>query len=53
MNVAIAAVLGVMIGLFVVFLIEYLDNKIKTPQDIEKYLGLPILGVIPNEKLVK
>ena len=53
MNVAIAAVLGVMIGLFVVFLIEYLDNKIKTPQDIEKHLGLPILGVIPNEKLAK
>lgn len=53
MNVAIAAVLGIMIGLFVVFLIEYLDNKIKTPQDIEKYLGLPILGVIPNEKLAK
>ena len=53
MNVAIAAVLGVMIGLFVVFLIEYLDNKIKTPQDIEKHLGLPILGVIPNEQLAK
>lgn len=53
MNVAIAAVLGFMIGLFVVFLIEYLDNKIKTPQDIEKYLDLPILGVIPNEGSVK
>lgn len=53
MNVAIAAVLGMMIGLFIVFLIEYMDNKIKTPQDIEKHLGLPILGVIPNEKLAK
>ena len=52
MNVAIAAVLGMMIGLFVVFLIEYLDNKIKTPQDIEKHLGLPVLGVIPNEEAV-
>ena len=51
MNMAIAAVLGAMIGLFVVFLIEYLDNKLKTPQDIEKHLGLPILGVVPNEKL--
>ena len=51
MNVAIAAVLGMMIGLFVVFLLEYLDNKIKTPQDVEKHLGLPILGVIPNEKI--
>ncbi|MDY3001329.1 MAG: Wzz/FepE/Etk N-terminal domain-containing protein [Romboutsia timonensis] len=51
MNMAIAAVIGGMIGLFVVFFIEYLDNKLKTPQDIEKHLGLPILGVIPNEKL--
>lgn len=49
MNVAIAAVLGMMIGLFVVFLIEYLDNKLKTPQDIEKHLGLSVIGVIPNE----
>ena len=52
MNIAVAAVLGMMIGLFIVFLIEYLDNKIKTPQDIEKHLGLPVLGVIPNEDLV-
>ena len=51
MNIAIAAVLGMMIGLFIVFLIEYLDNKIKTPQDIEKHLGLSVLGVVPNEKL--
>ena len=51
MNVAIAAVLGMMIGLFIVFLLEYLDNKIKTVQDVEKHLDLPILGVIPNEKI--
>lgn len=53
MNIAIAAVLGVMIGVFIVFLLEYMDNKIKTPQDIEKHLGLPILGVIPNETMKK
>ncbi|MPM44350.1 putative capsular polysaccharide biosynthesis protein YwqC [bioreactor metagenome] len=53
MNMVIAAVLGAMIGLFVIFLIEYLDNKIKTPQDIQKYLELPILGVIPDEGLIK
>ncbi len=51
MNVLIAFVLGTMIGLFVVFLIEYLDNKIKTPQDIEKHLGLSVIGVIPNEDI--
>lgn len=49
MNVAITAVLGIMMSLFVIFLLEYLDNKIKTPQDIEKHLGLPLLGVVPHE----
>ena len=51
MNVAIATVLGLMIGLFVVFLLEYMDTKIKKPEDIEKHLGLPILGVVPKENL--
>ncbi|MDK2562262.1 Wzz/FepE/Etk N-terminal domain-containing protein [Romboutsia sedimentorum] len=49
MNVAISAMLGIMISLFVVFLLEYLDNKVKLPQDIEKHLELPLLGVVPNE----
>ena len=49
MNIAIAGVLGVMISLFVIFLLEYMDNKIKSPQDIQKHLGLPLLGVVPDE----
>lgn len=53
MNIAIAAVLGVMIGLFIVFVLEYMDNKVKTPQDIEKHLGLPVIGVVPNENMAK
>lgn len=53
MNIAIAAVLGIMISLFVIFLLEYMDNKIKSPQDIDKHLGLPLLGVIPHEGKVK
>lgn len=51
MNILIAAILGMMIGLFIVFLLEYLDNKLKTPQDIEKNLGIPMLGVVPSEKI--
>jgi len=47
LNIVIAGVLGLMLGLGVVFLIEYLDNTIKVSEDIEKYLELPVLGVIP------
>lgn len=45
-NVAIGFVLGLMLGLGLVFMIEYLDNTIKTANDVEKYLGLPVIGTI-------
>ena len=47
MNIAIAAILGFMIGIGIVFLREYLDNTRKTPNDVEKYLGLSTIGIIP------
>jgi len=46
LNIAIAFVVGLMLGVGLAFLIEYFDNTIKTEQDIEKYLELPVLGVI-------
>lgn len=46
MNIAIALVVGLMIGVGIAFLLEYLDNTIKTEQDIERILGMPIIGVI-------
>lgn len=52
LNMAIAAILGLMIGLFLVFLLEYLDNTIKTPEDVERHLGLTVIGTVPmvNDK---
>lgn len=47
MNVAIAVVLGGMAALGLTFLLEYMDTSIKTPEDVAKHLGLPVLGVIP------
>ncbi|PEQ95230.1 capsular biosynthesis protein [Bacillus sp. AFS006103] len=46
LNVAIAMVVGLMAGVGIAFLLEYFNNTIKNEQDIEKTLGLPILGVI-------
>lgn len=48
MNTAVAFVLGLMVGVGIAFFIEYLDNTIKTPDDVEKYLQLPVLAVIPD-----
>jgi len=46
LNMAIALVVGLMAGVGIAFLLEYLDNTIKTEQDIENQLGLPVLGAI-------
>ena len=41
---------GIALAIFVVLLLECLDNKIVTPDDAEKYWGLPVIGVVPFEK---
>ncbi|MFZ3132312.1 MAG: Wzz/FepE/Etk N-terminal domain-containing protein [Desulfosporosinus sp.] len=48
LNVLIAFVVGLLAAVGLVFLLEYLDNTIKTSGDVEKILGIPVLGVIPN-----
>ena len=48
MNVLIAIVLGVMVSVFIIFLIEALNTKIKEPKDIEEKLGIPVFGVVPK-----
>lgn len=48
MNVLIAMVLGVMGSVFIIFLIEALNTKVKEPKDIEEKLGIPVFGVVPK-----
>lgn len=47
LNVMIAAFLGLFIGCGLAFFMEYLDTSIKTEQDVQQFLGLPVLGKIP------
>ncbi|WP_039043092.1 YveK family protein [Sporosarcina sp. ZBG7A] len=46
LNMAIGAVVGLMIGVGIAFLLEYLDTTIKNETDAEELLGLPILGLV-------
>ncbi len=48
LNILIAFVVGLMASVGLVFMLEYLDNTIKTSSDVEKLLGIPVLGIIPN-----
>ncbi|MDT3763943.1 YveK family protein [Priestia filamentosa] len=45
-NMAIALVVGLIVGVGLAFLLDYLDNTIKKEQDIENQLDLPVLGTI-------
>lgn len=47
-NIAISAVLGMVSGVFTIFVIEFFDNTIKTPEDIEHNLNITVLGTIPQ-----
>lgn len=53
LNIAIALVVGLMAGVGLAFLLEYLDNTIKNEQDIEKVLELPVLGAITTMEVEK
>ena len=48
LNITVAAVAGIMTGLLLILLIDYLDNTVKTQEDIEKHFMLPVVGVIPK-----
>ncbi|HHW21443.1 MAG TPA: hypothetical protein GXX26_00980 [Clostridiaceae bacterium] len=44
---------GSIVGGLIIFLMEYLNNTIKTSEDVKRHLGLPVLGAIPSFKVDK
>lgn len=52
-NVLIGGMLGIFLAVGIIFLIFILDDTIKTPDDVEHYLGLNVLTAIPIQEGVK
>jgi len=46
MNTVLASVVGLMLVVGFVFLVEHLDDTLKTPDEVERILGVPVLGFI-------
>jgi len=50
-NMMLAGAVGLMLAGGIVFLIEYLDDTLKTPDDIQRHLDLPVIGYIAEMKV--
>lgn len=47
-NTAMGFVLGVVISLGLVFLMEFMDTRIKNEEDLKKMFDYPVIGIIPE-----
>jgi len=48
LNITLGVIIGLVVGVGLAFFIEYLDTSVKTIDDVERSLGSPVLGVIPQ-----
>lgn len=53
LNALLALVLGLLGGIGLAFLFEHLDDTFRRPEELEKQLGIPVLGVIPKTPLAR
>ncbi len=50
-NTALAAVVGLMLSIGIIFLVEALDDTLRSPEDVSRQLGLPVLGLIARYEM--
>lgn len=50
LNIFLAVITGLFGGVFVAFFIEYMDNTVKLPDEVDSILNLPCLGFVPSDK---
>ncbi len=48
LNITMAVLVGLLGGIGLAFFLEYIDDSVKGPEDVEKYLRTPLLGVVPR-----
>jgi Mrp family chromosome partitioning ATPase len=53
LNLLLAVVLGLFMGIGLTFFVEYMDNTLKTPDDVVQQLRIPVIGTIPFKKLIQ
>jgi len=49
LNLILGAGMGLLLGLGLALFLEFADSSVKSIEDVEQYLGVPVLAVVPNE----
>jgi len=49
LNLALGGIVGLVFGIGIAFLLEYMDTTVKSIEDVERYLQVPVLAVIPKD----
>jgi polysaccharide biosynthesis transport protein len=49
LNLVLGLVVGLVFGVGIAFFLEYIDTSVKTLDDVERYLQVPVLAVIPKD----
>lgn len=49
LNLALGAVVGIIFGIGIAFFLEYIDTSVKSLEDVERYLQVPVLAVVPKD----
>jgi capsular polysaccharide biosynthesis protein len=48
LKVAYAAALALLVGIGLIYLLEYMDNSVREPEGVEDMVGAPVVGIIPK-----
>ncbi|MEM9080822.1 MAG: polysaccharide biosynthesis tyrosine autokinase [Verrucomicrobiota bacterium] len=49
LNLVLGAIVGLIFGIAIAFFLEYLDTSVKSLEDVERFLQVPVLAVIPKD----
>ncbi|MEW6386198.1 MAG: polysaccharide biosynthesis tyrosine autokinase [Thermodesulfobacteriota bacterium] len=52
-NIALGAIMGLFLGCAIAIGLESLDNTLKTPEELESWLEIPSLGIIPHQEMAE
>lgn len=52
-NIAIAMAVGLILGIGLAILLEFTNNTFKSKEELEKVLGVPVIGTIPDQEKIK